>query len=139
MKIKMFHHVCIQTTDYKASLEFYKDFLGFELIKESPGFHGREYNSWLRAGGCMIELQTPKENEEFIPWNKSNSGPVHIAFVVEDVQAMYTFLKSKGYSRFKVKNGLEVYEVEGSPLFKVKAPEGTEIEIRDNTWDSSEI
>ena len=32
---------------------------------------------------------------------------------------------------FKVKNGKVVYEVEGESLFKIKAPEGTEIEIRD--------
>ena len=32
---------------------------------------------------------------------------------------------------FKVKNGEIIYNVEGGKLFKVKAPEGTEVEIRD--------
>mgnify|MGYP003309775676 CR=1 FL=1 len=40
-------------------------------------------------------------------------------------------IKSLGYENFKLKNGQVVYEVEGEKLFKIKAPEGTEIEIRD--------
>ncbi|MBW9152261.1 MBL fold metallo-hydrolase [Clostridium estertheticum] len=34
-------------------------------------------------------------------------------------------------SHFKIKNGDEIYKIEGGYLFKIKAPEGTEIEIRD--------
>ena len=40
-------------------------------------------------------------------------------------------LRDLGYTDFKLKNGQIVYEVEGEKLFKIKAPEGTEIEIRD--------
>ena len=43
----------------------------------------------------------------------------------------YNRIKSLGYENFKIKNGQIVYEVEGEKLFKIKAPEGTEIEIRD--------
>lgn len=48
MSIKNLHHVCIQTEKYEESLEFYIKILGFELVKESPNFHGRTFNSWLR-------------------------------------------------------------------------------------------
>lgn len=55
-----FHHICIQTDQYKESLEFYVDILGFKLIKETPDFHSRQYNSWLEQDGFFIELQTNK-------------------------------------------------------------------------------
>ena len=41
-----------------------------------------------------------------------------------------------GYSNFKIKNGEEIYKVEDGFLFKVKAPEGTEIEFRDSLINS---
>ena len=43
----------------------------------------------------------------------------------------YERIKNLGYTDFKVKNGEIIYSVEGEKLFKIKAPEGTEIEIRD--------
>ncbi len=132
MRVKSFHHICIQTEDYDASMRFYTELLGFELIKETAGFHTRDFNSWLRGGGVMIELQTPKHGTSFKSWSKLNAGPVHFALVVDDVRAAYDELKVAGWNHFKRKNGTEVYEVCGSSLFKVLAPEGTEIEIRDD-------
>jgi glyoxylase I family protein len=132
MFLNSFHHICIQTENYSASLAFYVDLLGFEIVKETTGFHTRNYNTWLEGAGVMIELQTPKKGTKFTEWSSLNSGPVHICFIVEDVTKAYQTLKEKGYNSFKIKNGKELYEVKGSPLFKVKAPEGTEIEIREN-------
>ena len=130
MKITAFHHICIQTEDYQASLHFYVDLLGFKIIKEETNFHTRGYNTWLQAHGMMIELQTPKRGTHFHQWSKLNSGPVHLAFTVDSVEEAYQFLKQKGHKDFKIKNGQEMYTVKGGSLFKVKAPEGTEIEIR---------
>ncbi|MFT7616679.1 MAG: glyoxylase I family protein [Planctomycetota bacterium] len=131
MKITAFHHVCIQTEHYRESLDFYVQGLGFEIVHESAGFHTRDFNTWLRGGGMMIELQTPKAGTNFRPWSKNNAGPVHICFVVENVEDAYQELKNAGFHDFKNKNGQEIYEILGSKLFKVCAPEGTEIEIRD--------
>jgi len=131
MEIKQIHHICIQTEDYSASKVFYVDILGFDIIQENRGFHSREYNTWLKAGDIMIELQTPKSETQFRSWSKLNSGPVHLAFVVKDVTAAYKEVKNAGWSDFKVKDGNELYPVKGNYIFKVRAPEGTEIEIRD--------
>ena len=131
MSIRAIHHVCIQTESYKESLDFYNKILGFEITKESKNFHNREYNTWLKLGDFMIELQTPKKEDSFNKWSNLNTGPVHRGFLVENVQAEYERIRNLGYENFKVKNGKVVYEVEGESLFKIKAPEGTEIEIRD--------
>lgn len=131
MGIKMIHHICIQTENYKESLNFYKKILGFEVINETRNFHGRAYNTWLKLNDFMIELQTPKNSDTFNPWSNLNEGPVHMGFIVDNVQEEYERIKKAGYNNFKVKNGKVIYEVEGEYLFKIKAPEGTEIEIRD--------
>lgn len=131
MGIKMMHHVCIQTEKYAESLDFYTRILGFEVVSETSGFHGRDFNTWLRLSSFMIELQTPKNGDVFNKWSKLNAGPVHMGFLVDNVQDEYERIVALGYDDFKLKNGKIVYEVEGESLFKIKAPEGTEIEVRD--------
>ena len=79
----------------------------------------------------MIELQTPKRGERLNQWSSLNEGITHMCFLVENVQKEYERIKSLGYTSFKDKDGEEIYKVEDGYLFKVKAPEGTEIEIRD--------
>lgn len=131
MAIKMMHHVCIQTTNYKESLDFYTNILGFDIVSETPNFHNRAFNTWLKLGEFMIELQTAKKGDTLNKWSKLNEGIVHICFLVDDIEDEYNRIKSLGYEKFKVKNGEVIYDVEGGKLMKIKAPEGTEIEIRD--------
>ncbi len=131
MGITMVHHVCIQTNKYKESLEFYTQILGFEIVSETKNFHNRDYNTWLKLGNFMIELQTGKNNDKLDKWNSLKEGPVHLGFMVDNVEKEYKRIVNLGYNDFKVKNGEIVYRVEGESLFKIKAPEGTEIEIRD--------
>ncbi len=132
MKIKNLHHICIQTMKYEESFKFYNEIMGFKIIRETADFHGRNYNTWLELGNIMIELQTQKKGKPLNDWSSLNEGPVHFCFLVENIEEAYQAIKDKGYKDFKVKNGEVVYKVENGYLFKVKAPEGTEIEIRDS-------
>lgn len=125
------HHVCIQTNSYKESLGFYKNILGFEIVEETKNFHTRDYNTWLKLGTFMIELQTSKKGENLTKWNKSSEGIVHMCFLVDNVQEEFNRIKNLGYNNFRVKNNEVIYKVEDSFLFKLKSPEGTEIEFRD--------
>ena len=102
---KHIHHICIQTNSYKESLNFYIDILGFKIIKETPNFHGRDYNTWIALENFMIELQTPKDEEVFNKFNIENEGVAHICFYVENIEEEYGLMVDKGYSKFKVKNG----------------------------------
>lgn len=132
MSIKMVHHVCIQTEKYEESLEFYTKILGFEVVLETPNFHTRDFNTWLKLGAFMIELQTAKEGQKLGPWSSSNEGIVHMCFLVDDIQQELNRIKELGYNNFKIKNGEIIYKVEKGHLLKIKAPEGTEIEMRDS-------
>ena len=131
MAIKSIHHVCIQTEKYQESLDFYNKILGFEILSETPNFHTRAFNTWLKLDNFMIELQTAKSGDTLNPWSNINEGIVHMCFLVDNIEEEYNRIKSLGYDNFKVKNGKVIYDVEGGKLLKIKAPEGTEIEIRD--------
>ena len=131
MAIKGIHHVCIQSEKYKESLDFYTRILGFEILSETPNFHTRAFNTWLKLDNFMIELQTAKSGDTLNPWSNINEGIVHMCFLVDNIEEEYERIKYLGYNNFKVKNGKVIYDVEGGKLLKIKAPEGTEIEIRD--------
>lgn len=131
MTIKSIHHVCIQTEKYIESFNFYTKILGFEVVKETSNFHERSFNTWLKLDNFMIELQTSKNNLKLNEWSSFNSGPCHIGFLVPNVIEEYNRIINLGYKDFKRKNGEIIYKVNGESLFKIKAPEGTEIEIRD--------
>lgn len=132
MNIRSLHHICIQTESYKESFEFYTRILGFELVQETPNFHTRDFNTWLKLGALMIELQTAKQGDRLNKWTSLNEGIVHMCFLVDNIEEEYKRIKDLGYTNFKAKNGKEIYKVENGYLFKIKAPEGTEIEIRDS-------
>jgi len=131
MGIKIIHHVCIQTNNYKESLEFYTKILGFNVVQETKNFHNRDFNTWLKLGTFMIELQTGKKEDKLNNWDKLNEGIVHMCFLVDNLEEEFYRIKELGYTDFKLKNGEALYRIENSYLFKIKAPEGTEIEMRD--------
>ncbi len=131
MNIKTLHHICIQTEKYKESLEFYTKVLRFQLIQETPNFHKRDFNTWLKLGSLMIELQTSKKGQELKERDRLSEGIAHMCFLVDNIHHEYDALKKLGCINFKTKHGKELYKVESSYLFKIKAPEGTEIEFRD--------
>ena len=79
----------------------------------------------------MIELQTGKRGDKLSNWSSLNQGIVHMCFLVDNVHEEFDRIKKLGYTNFKIKNDEEIYKVEDGYLFKIKAPEGTEIEIRD--------
>lgn len=127
--MKQIHHICIQTPDYAASKSFYEA-LGFELVQESPNFHTRDFNSWLKLGDFYIELQTAKTDETLQDYSKHVAGPVHFALYVNNLEAEVARLEQLGVM-FLPKHGGNIYFVVDGHLSKLKAPEGTIIELRD--------
>lgn len=127
------HHICIQSDCYAASLDFYTRVLGFQLVQETPGFHGRAYNTWLRDGDFYLELQTPKAGQAGVLPPEEHLGAVHLCFCVPDLEATLRHLQACGVTSFRPKDGQVLYTaVSGGQLMKLCAPEGTVIEFRDN-------
>lgn len=96
----IFHHVCIQTNTYEESLRFYCDLLDMKIVKETAGFHGRAYNTWLQKDRFAIELQTPKGDQTFDPINSGHAGLAHLCFWVENVETACRALQAKNITDF---------------------------------------
>lgn len=126
------HHVCIQTNCYKESLKFYQDILNFKLEIETTNFSNRAYNSWLDLNGFMIELQTGKDSIQLNKVNINSEGLVHFCLYSESFDKDYKKILNNKLSVFKEKNGNKIYNIENNRLFKLIAPEGTIIEVRDS-------
>ncbi|MCL1694738.1 MULTISPECIES: VOC family protein [unclassified Lysinibacillus] len=131
MTKKYVHHICIQTNTYAESLHFYTEVLGFELVQESPNFHNRHFNTWLKLGDFYIELQTGKYNEDLDHYNPNAHGIVHFCLWVDNLRQEVERLKAMNVN-FICKNDEIIYKVENGQLCKLTAPEGTIIEFRDN-------
>jgi glyoxylase I family protein len=127
--INAIHHVCIETNVYEESINFYTKILGFEIREQSADFHGREFNTWIKKNDAVIELQTPKKEKDQEEKNTGTIGLMHVCFTVSDLDAYIQALDSNGFSDYL--NGKKKYEVLGKHLSKLKAPEGTIIELRE--------
>ncbi|MBY0122765.1 VOC family protein [Bacillus sp. S/N-304-OC-R1] len=125
------HHICIQTNTYTDSIKFYTEGLGFKLVQESPNFHGRDYNTWLQLGTFYIELQTGKKGESLGESVSNSQGIAHFCIWVENLDEEVARLQNLG-AEFLLKNNMPIYQVENGFLCKVRAPEGTIVELRDN-------
>lgn len=131
MAEKYVHHICIQTNTYAESLNFYTEVLGFELVQESPNFHDRKFNTWLKLGAFFIELQTGKSHEDLDACNSNAQGIVHFCLWTDNLSQEVERLKDMN-ANFIRKNNDIIYKVENGQLCKLRAPEGTIIEFRDN-------
>jgi catechol 2,3-dioxygenase-like lactoylglutathione lyase family enzyme len=85
------HHLAITTHDMEASLRFYRDLLGFELVERFFDEGEKAEIVFLSLGNILLELLAPENPEGFKP----PSG-FHIAFGVRDVAVVFQTLKEKG-------------------------------------------
>ncbi|MGQ9600241.1 MAG: VOC family protein [Anaerolineae bacterium] len=104
------HHTCITVSDLERSIVFYRDVLGLELVlteesersqddrSKSLGVAGAKVKlAILRAGNAQVELI------EYVtargrPYDRNNNdiGTMHIAFQVDDIEAVYQRLLKHG-------------------------------------------
>jgi catechol 2,3-dioxygenase-like lactoylglutathione lyase family enzyme len=86
MKPVGIHHVSIMTPDVEATKDFYVDVLGFTVRDDRPDFGIG--GCWLNAGGQQVHLV-----EGAVP----NRAGQHFALRVDDLDAVVTELRAKGY------------------------------------------
>ena len=119
MIAKNINHISFAVRNLEASLHFYRDILGLEVVPRPPmGIPG----AWLGAGDSQVHLiGVPEGADVGAPPNALTPLACHQAFAVEDYQKTVDHLKA---------NELEVMETspERGQLW-VKDPDGHIIEF----------
>jgi catechol 2,3-dioxygenase-like lactoylglutathione lyase family enzyme len=129
MKAIAIDHVAVQTSNLDAAVHFYVDILGAELL-ERRTFKRRQM-AWMRVGNTKIELFSKREGETLEKWTDFYSGPVHIAFVVPDLDLFLSEAQSKGAKFHHSHPAPFIPPVEGAPkIAYLLGPDGEEVEIR---------
>ena len=143
MKIQRIEHVSINVSDFAAAKAFFLN-LGLELQGETSlegawldkliGLNGVKTSlAFFRvpngqANQASIELVTyhsPQDEKGIQQLPANTLGIRHIAFVVEDIEAIVAHLKEKGTETFS-----EIYNYEGIyKLCYVRGPEGIILEL----------
>ncbi len=86
---KNVHHIAIIGTNYNKTKEFYVDKLGFELISEYNRPEKNDIILNVRQGNLVLEIFI-KDDAPLRPKipNPEHSGLRHLAFKVDDVEAV---------------------------------------------------
>lgn len=86
---KNVHHIAIIGTNYNKTKEFYVDKLGFEVISEYNRSEKNDIILNVRQGNLVLEIFI-KEDAPLRPKmpNPEHSGLRHLAFKVDDVEAV---------------------------------------------------
>ena len=104
------HHTGIQVTDLDASLEFYSDLLGLELvlrwnrqapyIEEFSGYPGVDMHGAIlrlpNSDSILEILEYRNVERQAIDPATANPGTAHLAFRVNDCDSLYETLTSMG-------------------------------------------
>jgi catechol 2,3-dioxygenase-like lactoylglutathione lyase family enzyme len=142
--MKGLHHVGITVRDLEASIRFYHDVLGLEFSNEpSPWFEGDELSLGvgvpgaalrqvsLLAGDTTLELleyrSPPSETER--PLASNSRGASHVAFVVDDIEAIKTELEGKGVDFYSAVNVVDEGVLAGWRWVYFEDPDGYPLEL----------
>lgn len=89
MSIIKAHHIALKVKDVAKSKAFYTETLGFPIAGEIP----EKEIYFIDIGGATIEMMAASDGSESgVP----GCGFVHLAFEVDDVDATYEDLVTKG-------------------------------------------
>ena len=121
---KNVHHIAIIGTDYIKTREFYVDKLGFEVISEHNRPEKNDIIINVKQGNLVLEIFI-KEDAPLRPRipNPEHSGLRHLAFKVDDVEAVLKKFDELGipheelrYDDFDNKKMAFFFDPDGLPL-----------------------
>lgn len=118
-------HTCYRILDLDRSIDFYQNKLGLELARKSP-IGDSATNAFFRVPGeeePRLELTLNHDQETPYPLGEGYS---HVAFAVEDLDALSDRLEAAGGVEFESKPHAMGG---GTRIFFVKDPDGYRIEF----------
>ncbi|CAN5350952.1 VOC family protein [soil metagenome] len=118
------HHVAIICSDYAKSKHFYTEVLGFEIIEETYREERGSYKLDLRVGPNQIELFSFPQPPARVS-NPEACGLRHLAFEVEDVAKVLTYLRSLNVEA----EDIRVDEITGKQFTFFRDPDNLPLEV----------
>ena len=137
-------HTGITVSNLERSLAFWRDVIGFELshtahqtgemAREITGVPGAELKlAVVKApGGHKIELLeyvAPSERERDIDLRPCDVGSVHVALIVDDLEAILSAIDASGWKAAGKPQTLQSGPNTGKRVVYVRDPDGTTIEF----------
>lgn len=125
LKKAVFQHLGFATPDIKATVKFYTDTLGFEIIHETKTPDGKTPIVFIRNGAMTYEIYEDKTLSAEMATKID-----HISYDSEDIEADYEKAVKEGYKI--TTDGIEgiptVFD-NGVKYFKIAGPSGEQIEF----------
>lgn len=125
MIITGIHHIAVICSDYERSKKFYTEVLGFSIIHETYRAQRNSYKLDLKVGeNHQIELfsfPNPPERSS----NPEACGLRHLAFEVDDIEQMVSYLELKGVEV----EDIRIDEITGKKFTFFKDPDNLPLEI----------
>lgn len=93
--MRCIHHIAVICSDYERSRAFYRDILGFPVLREVWRAERESWKCDLDAGNAQIELfsfPTPPAR----PSRPEACGLRHLAFLIDDIDAEVARLTAAG-------------------------------------------
>ena len=132
MNIRLNHlqHIGIPVTDIKVSTAFYKRF-GFKNVMSTTfEYNGGSGNvAMMKLNGMIVELYQMPEKELTEIRQRSNGHIDHIAFDVDDIDAVFNELKRNDFKILEEEPVFLSFWKNGCKYFNITGPDGERLEF----------
>jgi glyoxylase I family protein len=125
MLLRGIHHIAVICSDYVKSKQFYTELLGLEILKEHYRVSRDSFKLDLGLNGKFLIELFSFPNVPPRPSYPEACGLRHLAFAVENLDAVITELNAKGVSAEEVR----LDKFTGKRFTFIHDPDGLPIEL----------
>ena len=126
--LKSLHHIAIICSDYKASKAFYTEVLGLSILAETFREARNSYKLDLALNGTYLIELFSFPNPPARPSRPEACGLRHLAFAVNDLEAMIAHLNEKGVTTEAIRTD----DLTGKRFTFFADPDGLPLELYEN-------
>lgn len=120
------HHIALLCSDKARALRFYRDALGFEVVREVVRVERGDEIVWLRGYGVVLEVFVIPDRPPRVS-DPEAYGLRHIALGVDDVEAMAARMRTWGFEPEPIRRDT----FDGKKMTFVKDADGLPVELHE--------